>query len=119
MLIPATLWLAVWLSTGFLQAQLGDVLDAVVQAASGRTLLIGGLGHAAHAGAIVLVIGFPLLVVDLGMLALTPSVLWQIAILAAEVSLVLALGTIPGAVVSMAALAVAYVRGFRRRQGGG
>ena len=120
-LIPGMLWVALWLSAGFLGAQFVDVLDAMVVASRGHDWVTPNVGHAAHAGPVILVFLAPFILVDLGMIALDPRVLWQLAILAAEVLVVLAAGTIPGAIVSAAALGVAYVRGFRRRHtdGGG
>lgn len=116
-LIPATLWLSVRVFEGFLDAQLGDVFTALGVAARERPWLIAQIGPAARVGPVILIMAFPLLMIDLGALLLDPGVLWQLAILSLDVFFVVAIGTVPAAAVSLVALGVAYARGFRRRHG--
>lgn len=114
-LVPATMWLSVAIFDQFLVAQLHDLLAAAEAAALEHDWNVLAAGNAARAGPVMLVILLPLLLVDLGAIALEPSVLWEIGVLVFDVALVLALGTIPGALVSALVLAIAYVRRFRRR----
>jgi hypothetical protein len=114
-LVPATLWLSIAIFDQFLVAQLHDLLAAAEAAALEHDWNVLAAGKAARAGPVMLVILLPLLLVDLGAIALSPAVLWEIGVLVFDVALVLALGTIPGALVSALVLAIAYVRRFRRR----
>jgi hypothetical protein len=117
--VPLFAWLAVWLLSDFLYAQLADVGNAMLEAGADHEWVTGSIGPAARIGPVILVVALPLLVIDLGAIILDPRVLWQIAIMALDVGLVITLGAIVPLVASSIVLVAVYVRRFRRRHATG
>lgn len=113
--VPLCAWLTVWLFYDFLIAQLADVGHAMIEAGADHEWVTGSIGPAARIGPIILVVALPLLVIDLGAIMLDPRVLWQVAIMAFDVGLVITLGAIVPLVLSSIVLVAVYVRRFRRR----
>ncbi len=113
--VPLCAWLTVWLFYEFLIAQLADVGNAMIEAGADHVWVTGAIGPAARIGPVILVIALPLLVIDLGIIMLDPRVLWQIAIMAFDVALVITLGAIVPLLASSIVLLAVYVRRFRRR----
>lgn len=78
--------------------------------------MVGGVGRAAHAGPVALVIALPLLFVDLGALLLDPGVLAALALLVLAAGGLVLAGALPAAALSLLALAAAYARRVRARR---
>lgn len=114
-LVPATLWLSLALFDGFLAAQVGDLVATAEATAREHDWNAMAVGGPMHVGPVILVILLPLLLVDLGAIALAPAVLAELGVLVFDVALVLAIGAIPGALASAFILAIAYLRRLRRR----
>jgi len=114
-LVPTAIALALWLSSGLLESLAANIWTAAQEASSERDWLAEGFTGAAHAGPIILVILVPLLLVDLGAIALDPGVLWAMFVLLATFSLVVALAVIPSAFVSALVLLRAYIVRLRAR----
>jgi hypothetical protein len=115
LLVPAAVALALWASSGLLQALATDIWDAAVQAGAEREWLAASVGKAAHAGPVILVILLPLLLVDLGAIALDPQVLWAMVVLLCAFTLVVALAVVPTGLLSLLVLLRAYVVRLRQR----
>lgn len=113
--VPLCAWLTVWLFYDFLISQLADVGNAMIEAGADHVWVTGSIGPAARIGPVILVVALPLLVIDLGIIMLDPRVLWQVAIMAFDVALVITLGAIVPLVASSIVLVAVYVRRFRRR----
>ena len=114
-LIPLAIILALWLASDMLGALGHDVLDAAMEVGSDREWLVAAVGKAAHAGPVILVIVIPLLLVDLGAIALDPAVLVPLFILALAFVLVIAVAAIPTALFSALVLLRAYLVRLRDR----
>ena len=117
--VPLCAWLAVWLLSDFLHSQLADVGNAMLEAGADHEWVTGSIGPAARIGPVILVVVLPLLVIDLGAIMLDPRVLWQIAIMALDVALVITLGAIVPLLASSVVLVAVYVGRFRRRHATG
>lgn len=114
-LIPAATALALWLASGLFASLGAEVLDAARIAAAEHDYLVLAIGKAAHAGPVVLVIALPLLLIDLGAIALQPSVLGPLVTLIFAFVFVVAAAVIPTTLVSMLVLLKAYISGLRER----
>lgn len=114
-LIPLCIALAGWLSADLLADQTRTALAALVAAAGDHDWMVLGIGPAARIGPLVLIIALPLLVADLGLVVLDPGFLFELAVLAVELALIVALALIPALLVSGVALSIGWWRGFRRR----
>jgi hypothetical protein len=115
LLVPAAVALALWASSGLLQALAADIWEAALQAGAEREWLAASVGNAAHAGPVILVILLPLLLIDLGAIALDPQVLWAMVVLLCAFTLIVALAVVPTGVVSMLVLLRAYLVRLRQR----
>jgi hypothetical protein len=115
LLIPIAVALALWASSGLLAGLATNIWDAALAAGAEREWLAMSVGKAAHAGPVILVILLPLLLVDLGALALDPQVLWAMFVLLFSFALVVALAVVPTALVSMLVLLRAYLVRLRER----
>ena len=115
--VPLTLWGAIAVCDEWLHRQLTSLLDTAVEVAEAHEYKVLALGHAARIGPVILVIALPLLLLDLGAVVLHPKVLWEVFVLGLDVTVVLALGIIPGLLVSGVVLGVVWIRRFRRRYG--
>jgi len=113
--IPAAVGLALWASSGLLASLATDIWDAVLTAGAEREWLAASVGKAAHAGPLILVILLPLLLVDLGALALNPQVLWAMVVFLFTFVVVVGLAVVPTVIVSMIVLLRAYVVRLRER----
>lgn len=115
-LIPLALVLALWLAAGTFAGLVDGLGQAVITAGSEHewNAISAGRGLA-HAGPIGLVIVLPLLLVDLGAIALDPGVLWAMFELLLVFALVVAAAVLPAAVVSAVVLAGAYAGRLRAR----
>lgn len=116
-LVPFAVGSCFWLFSGFLGSLGHDLWDALKAAGAEHEWLVAELGPAARAGPIALVFAAPLLVLDLGALALDPGVLLALLLLFLGTSAVFLLGFLPSAFVSSFALLAAYARRLRRRHG--
>ncbi len=113
--IPAGIGLALWGMSGVIEGR-GDALwEALKLAASEQEWKVLAVGPAARAGPVILVIALPLLVIDLGILLLTPSVLLQLLALVLTVVLIIAAGAIPPTLLSTVLLSFSFVRRFKHR----
>lgn len=116
-LIPGGIILALWLGSGLIEARFDAIWEALVAAGREHDWLIFGVGHgAAHGGGAVLVVFLlPFLLLDLGILILTPAVLLQIFYLLLTLAALVAAGGIPPALGSAVVLSFALVRRFKER----
>lgn len=114
-LVPLAVAVALWAASGVLEGLATNIWDAAMQAGAEREWLAASVGKAAHAGPVILVILLPLLLVDLGAIALDPQVLWAMIVLLGAFAVVVALAVIPSGVLSMLVLARAYVVRLRER----
>jgi hypothetical protein len=114
-LVPAAIALALWASSALLEHQAANIWTAAREVGGERDWLVEGVGAAAHAGPVILVIVVPLLLIDLGAIALDPRVLWAMFVLIATFGLVVAIAAIPALFISALALLRAYVVRLRRR----
>lgn len=115
LLIPLALAAALYLASGLLARQGMAVLDAAALAAADHDWALRAIGKAAHAGPVVLVIGLPLLIFDLGSIAVQPEVLWTLAILVLTFVLVIAAAVVPTSLVSVVVMLRAYLLRLRER----
>lgn len=113
--VPALVWLSLWLFQDVLAGCAAAVGGGLGLATARHTWLIAGLGKAAHAGPVVLIIALPLLVIDLGMILISPEFLVPLLVLMAVFVAVVLAGLIPATMISIPALAIGYWRGFKRR----
>lgn len=113
--IPLALVCSFWLMSGPLGSAGTGVLDACVAAGRGHHWLVEDMGRVAHVGPIALVVLLPLLVIDLGAIALSSAVLGALAWLLTVFALAFLLGVIPSGMVSFVAVSVGYLRRLRRR----
>ncbi|MCR9164601.1 MAG: hypothetical protein ACE37F_13825 [Nannocystaceae bacterium] len=114
-LIPVGVGLALWGMSGVIEGR-GDALWAAVEAAaSEQEWKVLALGPAARAGPLILFIALPLLVLDLGTLLLTPSVVLQLLALVGTVLLAAVVGAIVPTLVSTVVLSFSFVRRFKAR----
>lgn len=114
-LIPASIALVLLLGAPLLAVEGAALIDAIWTAGAEREWLAAGMGRAAHAGPVVLVILLPVLLIDLGAIALQPSVLLAMALLLLTFTLLVAAAAIPSALLSLLVLARAYILGLRER----
>jgi hypothetical protein len=114
-LVSLALTIALWASAGLLEGLAADIGRAALQAGAEREWLAASVGRAAHAGPVILVIVLPLLLVDLGAIALDPRVLWAMFVLLATFAGVVVLAVIPSGIVSAVVLVRAYVVRLRER----
>jgi hypothetical protein len=114
-LVPLSVAIALWAASGLLEGLAGDIGHAALRAGAEREWLATSVGKAAHAGPVILVILLPLLLVDLGAIALDPQVLWAMVVLLVAFAAVVALAVIPAGLVSTIVLARAYVVRLRQR----
>lgn len=116
-LVPGGIILALWMGSGLVEARLDAIWEALVAAGREHDWLVLGVGRgAAHGGGVVLVvILLPFLLLDLGAVILTPSVLLQIFYLLLTVAGLIAAGGIPPALGSAVVLSFAFVRRFKER----
>lgn len=114
-LVPLSAAVALWAASGLLEGLAADIGHAALRAGAEREWLATSVGKAAHAGPVILVIVLPLLLVDLGAIALDPQVLWAMAVLLCAFAGVVALAVIPAGLVSTLVLARAYVVRLRER----
>jgi len=115
LLTPLTVALAFWGMWGLLENQTIDVGAALLVAGAEHDWMLASLGPAARIGPPILIIALPILVVDLGLVVLTPGVLWELFVLAFDLCLVLAVGVFPALLCSAVVLPIAYVRRYRMR----
>jgi len=114
-LVPLSVAVALWAASGLLEGLALDIGRAAMQAGTEHEWLATSVGRAAHAGPVILVILLPLLLVDLGAIALDPRVLWAMIVLLSVFAGVVALAVIPAGLVSTLVLARAYVVRLRAR----
>jgi hypothetical protein len=114
-LVPLSVGVALWAASGLLEGLAVDIGRAAAQAGAEHEWLAASVGGAAHAGPVILVILLPLLLVDLGAVALDPQVLWAMVVLLTAFAGVVALAVIPAGLVSALVLARAYVVRLRAR----
>lgn len=114
-LTPLSVGLALWGLWGLLEAQTLDVGSALRSAGAEHDWMVASLGPAARIGPPILIIALPLLVADLGLVVLTPNVLWELFVLAFDLCFVLGLGLLPALLCSAVVLPIAYVRRYRKR----
>lgn len=114
-LVPSAVALALSWSGELLQGLAADIATAALEAGAEREWLASSVGKAAHAGPVILVIVLPLLLVDLGAIALDPQVLWAMAMLLVAFTLIVALAVVPTGLLSMLVLLRAYVVRLRAR----
>lgn len=117
LLTPLTVGLAFLGMWGLLEAQTSDVGAALYSAGAEHDWMVLALGPAARIGPPILIIALPLLVADLGLVVLSPSVLWELFVLAFDLCFVLAVGVLPALLCSAVVLPIAYVRRYRKRTG--
>lgn len=115
LLLPAAVGLALWAAAGTLQEQATGIWDAARLAGAEREWVSAALGRAAHAGPLILIFLVPLLLIDLGAIALDPGVLWSVATLFFTFALVVVGALVPASLVSILVLARAYLKGLRAR----
>lgn len=113
--IPLALVCSFWIMSGPLAGAAADVVSACMAEGAARHWLIADSGNIGHAGAIALVILLPLLVIDLGAIAFSSTVLGALAWLLVVFSFAFLLGLIPSGLVSFLAVTIGYARRFRRR----
>ena len=114
-LVPLSVGTALWAASGLLEGLALDIGRAAMQAGAEHEWLAASVGRAAHAGPVILVIVLPLLLVDLGAIALDPQVLWAMTVLLLVFAGVVALAVFPSGLVSAIVLARAYVVRLRAR----
>ena len=115
-LVPGGIILALWMGGGLIEAHFDAIWDALVAAGRDHEWVVLGIGGgAAHGGPVLAVILLPLLLLDLGILILTPSVLLQILYLLLTIAGLIAAGGIPPALGSAVVLSFAFVRRLEER----
>ena len=114
-LIPLSILLALLLGAPLLAAEGAALVDAIWTVGAEREWLSASMGRIGHAGPVALVIILPMLLLDLGVIALHPSVLVAMALLLLTFTLLIAAAAIPSALVSLLVLARAYILGLRER----
>ncbi len=112
--IPLAVYLGISAMSGVLFEQLHSIRDAAVQAGREHEWLVLSLGPAARAGPVILVVALPLLLIDLGAVALEPSVLWALFVLAVQAAVAVAIGFVPAVLLNAVVLLVVYVRRLRQ-----
>lgn len=112
---PAVLALALWSSAGLLAGLAAEIGEAAVRAGAEREWLASSVGKAAHAGPLMVIVLLPLLIVDLGAIALDLQVLWAMIVLLVAFGLVITLALLPVAAVSIPVLLRAYLVRLRAR----
>jgi len=115
LLIPAAVALALWLATDLLAGRVDGIEQAVRVAMDDHEWMILAATGLAHAGPVAVVIIAPLLLLDLGAIALDPGVLWAIFELLLVFALVVATAVIPTAGLSFVVLLGSYLRRLRER----
>lgn len=117
-LVPGALVVALWAASDVVAELARGVGEAAMRVGAEREWVSASIGKAAHAGPIVVLVLAPLLLVDLGAIALDPAVLWAVFVLVAALGGVCALAVVPAGLVSMVVLLPVYVGRLRRRIAG-
>ena len=116
-LVPGGIIVALWMGSGLIEARFDAIWEALVAAGREHEWLILGVGGGAvhGGGAVLVVLLLPFLLLDLGMLILTPAVLLQVLYLLLAIAGLVAAGGIPPALGSAVVLSFAFVRRFKER----
>lgn len=114
-LVPTAAALGLWAGGDLIAALAQEIPRAAAAASADHEWLVIGAGRLAHAGPIAIVVLLPLLLIDLGAIALSPGVLWALLLPAALTAGIVAVAVAPALLLSALVLLRAYVVRLRRR----